>query len=249
MLIIRLKKEVINMYPIIRKSPANMKYKFIIYGFLIYLMIMTSCRVYYPQISDIPLINERKDLRLDAGISIVPSAHATISYGLTDKIAVQAFGSTGLDGRYYFQGAAGLFKPNRNQKVMEFYCGFGYGYGITDEPSLIGELYGDYQLYFIQSNYGKIDSKFLFFSNMDFGFGLKTGYLHSNLTHYNYHNFTTYRDHSLLIEPNVFFRLGYGKLKLNLKLGGCWINKFTNNDKSLPYNSIINSVLSLNYRL
>jgi hypothetical protein len=237
------------MYTIFRKSPANMKYKFIIYGSLIYLMIMTSCRVYYPQINDIPLISERKDLRLDAGISIVPSAQATISYGLTDKIAVQTFGSTGIDGRYYFQGAAGLFKPNRNQKVMEFYCGFGYGYSFTDITPLTGELYGDYQLYFIQFNYGKIDSKFLFFSNMDFGFGLKTGYLHSNLTQHEYGNFTTYRDHSLSIEPNVLFRLDYRRLKLSLKSGGCWINRFSDTDKSLPYNSVINLVLGLNYRL
>ena len=215
-------------------------------------MIITSCIVYHPQTTDIPLISEKKDLRLDAGISIVPSAHMTISYGLTDKIAVQTFGSIGSDDRYYFQGAAGIFKKSDNQKVIEFYSGFGYGYGSAYRDANPGDLYGNYQLYFVQFNYGKIDCKF---ANMDYGFGLKTGYLHSNLTDYNYYQFysetgpfTTYKDNSLLIEPNVFVRFGGERLKFNIKLGGCWINKFTHTDKGLPYSSI-NLGLGLNYRL
>jgi len=83
--------------------------RLLIFGLLIVLLIMTSCIVYHPQAIDIPLISEKNDLRIDAGISIVPSAHATVSYGLTDKIALQAFGSLGSDERYYFQGAAGIF--------------------------------------------------------------------------------------------------------------------------------------------
>jgi len=49
------------------------------------------------------LISKKNDLRVDAGVSIVPSLHATISYGLTDKIAIQGFGSIGTGDRYYFQ--------------------------------------------------------------------------------------------------------------------------------------------------
>jgi len=67
--------------------------------------IVTSCVVYHPQTTDIPLINKKNDLRIDAGISLIPSAHATISYGLTRSIAVQSFGSFGSDEKYYFQGS------------------------------------------------------------------------------------------------------------------------------------------------
>jgi hypothetical protein len=49
---------------------------------------MSSCIVYQTQTTDIPLISEKHDLRVDAGVSIVPSVHATISYGLTDKIGI-----------------------------------------------------------------------------------------------------------------------------------------------------------------
>jgi hypothetical protein len=235
-----------------RKTPLNMIYKNTVYGFIIIVMTMTSCIVYHPQTADIPLISKKKDLRLDAGISIVPSAHATISYGLTDKIAIQTFGSIGSDDRYYFQGAAGLFKNYSNQKTMEFYSGFGYGYGSAYRDAHPGDLYGDYQIYFIQFNFGKIDCKF---ANMDYGFGLKSGYLHSNLTDYNYYRFysetgpfTTYKDNSLLIEPTIFVRLGGERLKLNIKVGGSWINKFTHTNKGFPY-SFINFGLGLNYRL
>ncbi len=89
--------------------------KKIIFGFLIALM-MTSCIVYHPQTIDIPLIDKKSDLRIDAGISLVPSAHGTVSYGLTDKIAVQTFGSIGSDDRYYFQGAVGYFKDLGKKK-------------------------------------------------------------------------------------------------------------------------------------
>ena len=224
--------------------------KKIIFGFLIALM-MTSCIVYHPQTIDIPLIDKKNDLRIDAGISLVPSVHATVSYGLTDKIAVQTFGSIGSDDRYYFQGAIGYFKDLGNKKVMELYSGFGYGYGSAYKDANPGDLYGDYQQYFLQINYGKIDCKF---ANMDYGIGLKAGLLHTNLTDYNYYHFysetgpfTTYVDNSLLIEPNMFLRLGGERLKFNIQLGSCWINKFSHTDKGLPY-SFLNLGLGLNYR-
>ena len=230
---------------------SNMNTKILINGFLI-AMMMTSCIVYHPQTADIPLINEKKDLRIDAGISIVPSAHATISYGLTDKIAVQTFGSIGSDERYYFQGAAGLYKNLENHKVMELYGGFGYGYGSAYKDANPGDLYGNYQLYFLQYNYGKIASEL---SNLEIGFGIKSGYLHSNLTDKNYYDwnsetgpFNIYKDDSFLIEPTGFIRLGGEKLKFSIKLGSCWIYKFTNTDRNLPY-SYLNLGLGVNYRL
>ena len=228
-----------------------MKNKIILYGILIAL-IMTSCVVYHPQTIDIPLISEKNDLRIDGGISIVPSAHATISYGLSDKIAIQVFGSIGSDDRYYFQAATGLYKNLGNHKVMEFYGGFGYGYGNAYNDANPGNLLGDYQLYFAQWNYGKIASEI---SNMEIGIGIKSGYLHSNLTDKNYYDWTSetgpfdnYSDNSFLIEPTGFIRLGGEKLKFSIKLGSSLIYKFTNTDKNLPY-SYLNLGIGINYRL
>jgi len=213
---------------------------------------MSSCLVYQTQTTDIPLISAKNDMRVDAGVSIVPSAHATVSYGLTEKIAIQGFGSIGSDDCYYFQAATGLFKNKDNSRVLELYGGLGYGYGYAYKSSNPGHLYGNYQLYFGQLNYGKISSEL---SNFEIGFGIKTGYLHSNFTDDNYYDwisetepFKVYSDDSLLLEPIGFIRVGRGKLKFSVKVGGTMLYKFTNTDKSLPY-SYFNLGLGVNYRL
>ncbi len=205
---------------------------------LIISFLITSC-AYYPRLTDVPLINKKGDTRLEGGITVIPSAHATISYGLTDKIAVQASGSIGGNSTYGVQGAAGIFKNLQNRKVMELYGGFGYGYGEDYKDSNPGRIYGNYQVYFVQFNYGKINGKF---KNMDYGFGIKTGYLHTNMTdrnYYEYHSdggpYIAYKDGSLLIEPVLFLRFGGKKLKFQATAGGCYIFKFTNTGKRFPY--------------
>ncbi|MDX9905668.1 MAG: hypothetical protein RBS55_03675 [Bacteroidales bacterium] len=215
-------------------------------------IMLSGCIVYHTQTTDIPLINHKNDLRIDAGASIVPSVHATISYGLTDKVAIQGFGTIGTDDRYYFQAATGLYKNNTNSRVLELYGGFGYGYGNAYRDANPGNLLGDYQLYFVQLNYGKIANEL---SNFEIGFGIKAGYLHSNLTDRNYYKwisetgpYITYHDESLLIEPVGFIRTGGKKLKFSVKLGGTLIQKFTNSDKSIPYD-FINLGLGINFRL
>lgn len=202
--------------------------------------------------TDIPLISEKNDLRVDAGISLIPSANATVSYGLTNKIAIQGFGNISADDTYYFQAATGLYKNLVANKILELYGGFGYGYGDAYNDANPGNLYGDYQLYFGQANFGKIGSNT---SNFETGLGLKTGYLHSNLTDKNYYDwisssgpFKTYHDESILFEPVGFIRFGGDKLKISVKVGGTLIYKFTNTDRDLPY-SYFNIGLGLNYRL
>ena len=69
-------------------------------------VLLTSCSIYQPLVADIPLISKKNDLRVDAALTLLPSMNATVSYGLTNKIALQVYGRNhGPD--YYFQGAAG----------------------------------------------------------------------------------------------------------------------------------------------
>ncbi len=216
------------------------------------IVIMTSC-AYYPQVVDVPLINHKNDLRVDAGISIIPTVRATVSYGLTDRVAIQASGNYQWNDVYYWQGAAGLFKKNE-RVVKEMYAGFGYGLGNAYNDANPGNLKGDYQIYFVQFNYGKIDDKF---AHMDYGIGLKTGYFHSNFTDMNYYEiypngsvYKLYRDESILFEPTAFIRLGGERLKFNLKIGSSFIYKFThqNIDYSLPH-AYLNLGLGVSYQL
>ena len=213
---------------------------------------MSGCIVYQTPMTDIPLISKKSDLRIDGGVSLIPAIHSTVSYGLTDNIAIQGYGSVGADDKYYFQAATGLYKNKGNDRVLELYGGFGYGYGNAYNDANPGNLYGNYQLYLGQFNYGKIANKS---SKFEIGLGIKAGYLHSNLTDKNYYGwgyttgpFDIYKDESILFEPVGFMRFGGGRLKFSFKLGSTLIYKFTNTDKTLPY-SRLNIGLGLNYRL
>jgi len=228
-----------------------MKNKLVILGFLSS-MYLTSCTVYQPNLADIPLINQKHELRVDAGGSLVPpKVNATISYGLTDKIAVQTFGNTDVDQGYFIQGALGYYKDLGENKVMEIYGGYGSGYGDAYNDANPGDLIGHYQTYFTQFNLGKVNGSF---AHVDYGFGVKAGLLHSTLADKNYYrldypdngSILDYKDNSLLIEPTGFIRFGGERLKVNFKLGGCWMYKFTNTNRHLPY-SPANLGIGLNY--
>jgi hypothetical protein len=223
----------------------------IIFGVL-FTLGLTSCSVYTPQTVDIPLINNKHELRADAGISFKEFFYGTLSYGLTDKIALQTFINKGANGRFFFQNAVGYYRDLGNRNIMEIYSGFAFGNAETGNHDVPTKLKGPYQLYFTQFNFGKINCSF---ANADFGIGIKAGYLHSDLDNLNY--FTHYSQYagpyedlvvnSFLFEPNAFLRIGGDKLKFSLKLGSCWHYQFTNKDKNLPV-ELLNFGLGLNYR-
>lgn len=215
---------------------------------------LVSC-IIYPHAMDIPLIQEKNDLRVDASVSSVIDVSSTVSYGLTKNIAVQGFGSYGSDDKRYFQGAIGYFKNTGNSNILEWYTGFGTGYGDAYDDANPGNLFGNYQMGFIQINYGKVNSRF---AHMDYGISFKTGYLRTNLTDRNYfgiysneENFSEYpypvlNDNSILFQPVAFVRLGGERLKFNIKGGCMWIYQLTNKDQKLPVGNF-NIGIGLNY--
>ena len=222
------------------------------------LLMATSC-AYYPHLTGVPLINKKGDTKIEGGFTIAPSATATVSHGLTDKIAIQAAGAIGggagfyydSDTRgksvYYLQGATGLFKSRENRNVLELYGGFGFGYGYSENHD-IGEKFGNYQVYFAQFNFGKANSEI---KNTDYGLGLKMGYIHANMTeNRNFDNdfkppYSTYKYDGVLVEPQLFFRIGGEKLKFQTTIGACGIFRNTNNQFPIfP----LNLGLGLSYR-
>ena len=216
-------------------------------------ILMSSCVSFYPMETEVPLISKKNDLRVAVGISNIPTAQASVSYGLTDKIAVQVIGIAGMDYSYYFQVAPGYYKNLGNNQILELYGGFGYGYGDAYMDANPGNLYGNYQLYFGQANFGKIASKT---SNLEIGLGIKGGYLYSNLTDENYYRdnptfpyiVKTCNDESILVEPVGFLRIGGKKLKFKVKVGTTMIYKLTNTKQNLPFSHLKLGV-GLDYRL
>jgi len=200
---------------------------------------------------DVPLIDKKGDVRVNAGISML-QLHGTVSVGITNKFAIQTFiGRSGENG-HYAQEAIGYYKDLGNKKVIEIYSGFGFGYADAYYDPNPGSLFGHYKLYFTQFNFGKVDCDF---AHADVGFALKAGLLHSNLTDNNYYSRNiippdshgTYVDNCFLIEPQVFARLGGEHVKLNIQIGATGLKKLTNKDKWMP-NYPVNFGLGLNCR-
>ncbi|MES2732084.1 MAG: hypothetical protein V4714_10060 [Bacteroidota bacterium] len=232
--------------------------------FLCLAWIGQSCIVYHPPTADIPLISKKGEAKIDAGLAlgawvndprtssvINTSVNATISYGLTRAVALQTFGTLGPD-RFYLQGAVGHYRNLVPNRVLEIYMGAGSGRGRALHYRWFSSstiLLGEYQTYFTQVNYGIINNKRPL---REYGFGIKTGLLHSTLTsdgfYADHDSERIFSDNSFLLEPNLFMKLGGKRVTFNLKLAGCWMYKFTNQTRYLPY-SYVNLGLSLNYRL
>lgn len=206
--------------------------KFIIIVILIF--FITGC-AYYPHLTNIPLIEEKGELKLEGGISVLPPfIHTSVSYGLTKNIAIQIAGDIGSDSHYYLQGMVGLFKNFPKNSIIELYCGFGYGYSRTLRNANHGSLFGNYQSYFLQFDYGKFNKK------IEYGLGLKSGYLYSKMTDNNFYNtfnenIFTLKINNIIVEPTLFLRFGWEKLKIQTAIGACWLFQFTNTNKKLPY--------------
>jgi len=245
-------------------------------------LLLNGCAVYYPQTTDIPLIKEKKELRVDGGISlfyinggttILPSINGTVSYGLTDKIAVQITGNTTAGSAYYSQGlsqyliagAIGLYKYNpTNNWTKELYVGIGNGFSTFHDYDNYhsGSLLGNYQVYYVQGNIGRRGIKHKF---LEYAFGLKLGLINTHFyveDVYSYTSNTTgqkYNELGAFIEPVISIKLGGERLMLNIKPSFCYMRTIikTNNnvagqyginkDYEYPY-SPYGIGLSLNYR-
>jgi hypothetical protein len=221
--------------------------KTVILGFII-MLLFSACGVYDPLTSDIPLISNKYDIRIDGGRSIAEDAGGTISYGLTNKIALQVAGSYCHDDTHYFQFAPGYYRNIGNHEIMELYLGYGTGTGYSYKDANPGSLKGDYHVYFAQINLGKINTKF---AHTDLGIGLKTGFLHSNLVDNGYYGLSSsgsYKYDCAIFEPHAILRFGTENIKINFKLAGCYIVKFTNVITYYPY-SFLNFGLGLNFNM
>lgn len=222
-------------------------------------VFLCSCAVYHPQGADIPLIDHKGEIRIDLGASLIPSVHSTFSYGLTNNIAIQAFSSFGIENRHYLQFAPGIYKSLNNKKVIEIYAGIGFGHANTiknpfaNMPEAIKQsLYGNYQLYFSQFNWGKNTSDQ---KKLDWAIGLKTGLFHSIFTDMNYYSisadgnsFQIYTENHLLLEPEFVFRTGQKKTKFNFKIGVLKFISLKESYHTIPAPSV-NLSLGVNFKL
>ena len=207
------------------------------------IILLNSCVAYYPQVVDIPLIKEKGDIRINAGCFVAPSfyenkntevdenedeneteswigdfgVHGTISAGLTDALAFQGYLNFDMFSRIHLQVAFGTFHAFEDKTVIELYGGWGYGNGYM---STIYKNRDDYNLPFAQFNIGKSGMDKL---NIDYGLGIKSGYLFCNFSD-RYNQGYIHKKDGWIFEPSIFFRFGGKKVKFNTMVNYLWTN-------------------------
>ncbi|MCQ2260703.1 MAG: hypothetical protein MJZ77_04840 [Bacteroidales bacterium] len=196
-------------------------------NFFIYLLSlllgMTEGGIYGPVNHDMPMLQQKNDIRLDFDLNCV-GATASAAYAFSNHWGVQG-SFQGMDfpirARYGGQLSAGWFTPLNTNNIFEVYAGASIGHGkrgqVNDEYEAL------YQSYFVQADYGWCG---LANSHIDVALGVKGGYLYGNVEHSVVLNnpetdesmFVEYPyTHSApFIEPTVLFRFGWEHLKFNL---------------------------------
>lgn len=210
---------------------------------------LSGC-AYGPSMTDIPLISEKGDMRLNAGVCPHLGAYTTLSYGVTDKIAIQ--GHVNHEESFSFgyssiQGAVGLYRNLGNNRIIEAYSGLGYGAGweYKDVEDECYDISSDYGLLFGQFNYGKNGTGKRHFER---GVSVRFAGLYATTTDADNNPDRQYKKGYITFEPSAFFRFGGEKLKVGMQFGSVlplWISKKTY-PEIMDYG--INLGLSVNYR-
>lgn len=211
-------------------------------------MFFAGCSIYHPQAVDIPLINHAGDARVDvaAGVSTwifpdVVTFGGTVSYGVTDWLAVQGHVNYGGE-NIYVQAAPGAYLTMGEHGVLEGYAGFGFGSSWHDghtsgsdaDTSAYYAYSGHFNLPFVQANIGLRD---LGAAHIDLAFGLKGGAYMPDFRYDRYNadgellpdRSVSYRNTNLLLEPQLQFRIGGERVKYSLRLSFAWLSNLMQN--------------------
>lgn len=227
------------------------------------LMFLPSCIMYHPQTADIPLIEKKGDLRVEASAwtsaLMTPDAiggSATVSYGLTDWMAGQLHASLQDGKNYNLQAAAGTY-TTFERAVLEVYAGVNYGKSYKDIGSTrkyTQEIAsGSASTYFAQVNFGW---NHLLKSHLDVGFGLKIGAFNPNYSCIGHGGeavgkgdlLSEMTQHQALVEPRVFLRVGGESVKLQLGIAYCQFSGSGFSDNSHFQYDPLSVSLGLSYR-
>lgn len=195
------------------------------------LLLVSSCSIYHPHAVEMPMISHQGEVHADASVAMsgwllpdVFTLNTTLSYGLTDWMAVQGHANYGGENAYG-QLAAGAYKQTAGHFLIDAYLGYGYGGAWRERNENNNYEYsGTYHLPFVQLDCGWID---LGKAHFDVGFGLKGGLFFPDFEYHSYdengvekpsgyEHFTTMR---YLVEPLLQMRVGSERVKFRLGLG------------------------------
>ena len=182
-------------------------------------LMESGCWLYKPQLADVPLIEHKGDVRVAGSVYLCPAtgATATISAGLTNRLALQLHTDYESRDVHYSHAALGLYR-SLGKRVREGYLGVGYGNGNVYIDAEAASARGPYFCGFAQFNYGWHLSE-----HSDIGLSMKAGRMFSCFRGvsrgYSYGEDPFGPRWSTLLESQVFFRIGGDCVKFQTQLG------------------------------
>lgn len=209
-------------------------------------MLASGCSIYHPQAVDIPLINHAGDTRVDASVAMstwvlpdVVTFNATASHGFTDWLAGQVHLNYGGD-NFYSQLAPGAYLPLGEHGLLEGYVGFGMGGAWRERNNMPSEAdtasaastydySGHFSVPFGQVNIGWHD---LTGAHIDLALGFKAGVYTPDFKYRRYDSdgalipdeCSVYTTPSLLLEPQLVFRIGGEHVKFCVRASFAWLS-------------------------
>ena len=219
-----------------------MKTRLLLFSAAVAAIVASSCSIYHPQAVDMPLINHKGDLRIDANASasvwlILPDAiniNATASYGFTDWLSGQFHANYGGD-NWYLQAAPGAYLSLGGKAVFETYLGMGYG-GSNHKDSGSGSDSSSSQYYIYKGHYllpfAQFNIGWRNLGPVDIVFGMKTGLWSPDFEYNRYHadgtvmedRYVHYNTPNFLLEPQLQLGLGGDRAKFTIRLGYTWMS-------------------------
>lgn len=128
---------------------------------LVSAILFASCEVYRPALSNIPILEQKGDVEIEAGLNFPVSADLSAAYAITDHIAVQAYGEYDLAdadkvGLASGRLALGYYTPWSGHMYVGVYAGGSLG--VTNQQNHFEdyELYthSDFHTLFVQADWG-----------------------------------------------------------------------------------------------
>ncbi|MCF7832050.1 MAG: hypothetical protein K9N05_00555 [Candidatus Marinimicrobia bacterium] len=191
---------------------------------LIIISLFYSCStyVYYPNGLNAPLLKEKGDIQLslsllNGGVDIQSAYSPIKNLGLQINANLTNLNDTEVNtdrrsGNYYFEGAAGFYKPLNTNTIFEAYIGTGAGRTFTHSDDA-----GTYRNTNYFKLYGQVDMG-LKWKYINFGLAMREGLV--NIYKNDEDNIIDDpKIFEMFFEPAIFMAVGAEKFKAKFQLG------------------------------
>jgi len=208
---------------------------------------MSSCIMYHPHTTSLPLLHEKGEMQLEGTLSasapllVAPAVNASFAYAPTSFLGTQAAVSFTDLNSLYVQLQAGTYK-RFDRAIVEWYLGYGNGSSYGGKNTTVNNqtyyVDGFYQLPYTQLNFGWRD---LAEGALDIGFGVKGGLLLPEWDKIEVMSdgietiAESHTDRHGLIEPQLMVRFGFQKVKFTVNVSYAYLTDWPKENNYFNY--------------